>query len=249
LSDTGTTDQPKDPYALDDVPPMPGAAASQQDPTLPRAISPTPEEYAILEAEGLGYLTPLPGQNRYAYTGPSLTDKNGRIQRKQYDEVAESLVELSKLGADERVALQRELAQRGFYPKNMRPSQNGFEPHDLLAMSELLATSNYYGYTWNDALPVIRSQFASRGSGRVARSAKQIKKSLDDQAVEALGRRFTQAEVQGLIAQIRQREAKGDTSTLAEMAQETVASANPDEVKAYRFVQAANILNEMLRTG
>jgi len=249
LSDTGTTDQPKDPYALEGIPAMPGADTSQQDPTLPRFITPTPEEYAILESEGTGYLMETAQKGRYVYTGPSLTDKQGRVQRRKYNEMSESLLELSKLSTDERVALQRELAQRGMYPKNMRPSQNGFEPHDLLAMSELLATSNYYGYTWKDTLPIVRAQFASRGSGRVARTAKQIKKSLDDQAVEALGRRFTQAEVQGLIAQIRQREAKGDTSTLVEMAQETVASANPDEAKAYRFVQAANILNEMLRTG
>lgn len=248
MSDTGTA-EPQNPYAIEGLPPMPGAATAQQQQSLPRPITPTPAEFAILETEGTGYLTPLPGQNRFAYTGPSLTDQNGRIQRKQYDEVAESLVELSKLAAPERVALQRELAQRGFYPKNMRPSQNGFEPHDLEAMGELLATSNYYGYTWQAAMPVIRSQFASRGSGRAARSTKQIKKSLDDQAVEALGRRFTDAEVQGLISQIRQREAGGDSSTLTEMAQETVASANPDEAKAYRFVQAANILNEMLRTG
>lgn len=248
MSETGTTQPtPQDPYNLGVAPPPAGGGSSKG--SLPRAISPTPEEFAILQSEGAGYLTPMPGANRFAYTGPSLTDSNGRIQRKQYDEISESLIELSKLDTPQRIALQRELAQRGFYGKNMRPSQNGFEPHDLEAMSQLLATSNYYGYTWQSAMPIIRSQFASTGSGRAARSPKQIRKSLDEQAVDALGRRFTDAEVQGLISQIQKRSAGGDTASLSEMAQETVASVNPDELKAYRFVQAVNILNEMLRTG
>ena len=67
--------------------------------------------------------------------------------------------------------------------------------------------------------------------------------------MEALGRKFTDAEVQGLISQIRQREASGDQTTATTMAEQVVAGVNPAEQQAYRFVQVANLLNDMLRSG
>jgi hypothetical protein len=238
------------------IPEMPGVVGTETK-IQPRTITPSASQYAdILAQEGAGALRPLPGSQQvagqptsYIYTGPKLLDKNGAPVRGQYDEIAESLSELAKLPTAERMAIQSELARRGFYGKNGKPSQNGFEPKDKEAMSQLLGYANYWGYTWEDSFPLVMSNFPAMQSGRAARPAAEIRKSLDQQALEALGRKFTDPEVQGLIAQIRKREAGGDTTTLSTMAEQTVATANPDEQQAYRFVQVANLLNDMLRTG
>ena len=241
---------------LPGIPEMPGVVGTGTK-VLPRTITPSAPEYAdILNTEGAGALQPMPGARpvagqprSYIYTGSRLVDANGSPVRAQYDDIAESLSELAKLPTAERMALQSEMARRGFYGRGGKPSQNGFDPKDKEAMSNLLQTANYWGYTWEAAWPIVMSNYASTQSGRAARPAAEIRKSLDQQALEALGRKFTDSEVQGLISQIRKREAGGDATSLSTMAEQTVATANPDEQQAYRFVQVANLLNDMLRTG
>lgn len=249
------TPTPGQPIPID-IGPVPGVAGGSE-PVQPRRISPTPEEYAGIIASEPGALAPFPGAQAgprapitsYIYSGSNLVDSGGRIARKPYDPLRESMAVLAELPAAERMARQQEMARRGFYPRGMRPSQSGFEPHDLKAMEELLTTANYWGYTVDAAWPLVLANYEATGSGRAVRPTAEIRKSLDAQAVEALGRKFTDAEVQGLISQIRQREAGGDQTSATTMAEQVVAGANPDEQQAFRFVQVANILNDMLRGG
>lgn len=226
---------------------------------LPRRVnvSPTGEEYGQILAAEPGALTPLPGAQAgprapitsYIYTGANLVDADGRVVRKPYDPKVEAYKLLAEMPAAERMAKQQEMARRGLYRRGTRPSQNGFDPQDLEAMGELLTTANYWGYTLDAAWPIVLANYEATGSGRAVRPTAEIRKSLDQQAVEALGRKFTDAEVQGLISQIRQREAAGDRTTATTMAEQVVAGVNPDEQQAYRFVQVANLLNDMLRSG
>lgn len=245
---------PNQPIPID-IGPVPDVGGGE--PVQPRRISPTPEEYSGIIATEPGSLVPYPGAQAgprapitsYIYSGSNLVDSGGRIVRKPYDPLRESMAVLADMPAAERMARQQEMARRGFYPRGMRPSQSGFEPQDLKAMEELLTTANYWGYTVDAAWPLVLANYEATGSGRAVRPTAEIRKSLDTQAVEALGRKFTDAEVQGLISQIRQREAGGDRTTATTMAEQVVARANPDEQQAFRFVQVANILNDMLRGG
>ncbi len=245
---------PNQPIPID-IGPVPDVGGGE--PVQPRRISPTPEEYSGIIATEPGSLVPYPGAQAgprapitsYIYSGSNLVDSGGRIVRKPYDPLRESMAVLADMPAAERMARQQEMARRGFYPRGMRPSQSGFEPQDLKAMEELLTTANYWGYTVDAAWPLVLANYEATGSGRAVRPTAEIRKSLDTQALEALGRKFTDAEVQGLISQIRQREAGGDRTTATTMAEQVVAGANPDEQQAFRFVQVANILNDMLRGG
>ncbi len=251
------TPNPADLIPLEGVSTVAPGAGVSSDPVQPRRISPTPEEYSGIIATEPGSLVPYPGAQAgprapitsYIYSGSNLVDSGGRIVRKPYDPLRESMAVLADMPAAERMARQQEMARRGFYPRGMRPSQSGFEPQDLKAMEELLTTANYWGYTVDAAWPLVLANYEATGSGRAVRPTAEIRKSLDTQALEALGRKFTDAEVQGLISQIRQREAGGDRTTATTMAEQVVAGANPDEQQAFRFVQVANILNDMLRGG
>lgn len=186
------------------------------------------------------------------YTGEALMDNRGNITRMPYDPVRETLNELGKLETTERLALLNELYQRGMYQGGSRPSANGTSKPDLDAMSELLQASNVYGYEWKTALALIRADYPSSRSGRGGRRGTpvaDIRKSVDQQALEALGRRFTGEEVSGLIAQIQGREAGGDRTSLGTMSEQVVAGAAQDEQTAYRFTQVADLFNDMLRSG
>jgi hypothetical protein len=156
------------------------------------------------------------------------------------------------LDVADRLALLKDLYNRRFYDGKRKPSETGLEPADLNAMGNLLDSANTeYGRTWNVALKFIRQDYpSSGGSGGGRRTPRQdIRATLDDRAVEALGRKFTDDEVNSLITQIQQRESAGDKTSLGTMAESAVSGAAQEEQQAFRFAQVADLFNEMLRTG
>lgn len=183
------------------------------------------------------------------YSGKNLVNEKGQIERKPYDAPKEAYAELAKLTPEDRVALQTELYQRNFYRGKARPSTTGFNPADIDAMKELLLASNEYGYNWKTSLNFVRQDYPGSGSGRKAPSKMDTRKSLDEKAIEALGRKFTDAEVESLIQQVQQKSVAGESGSLATISENVVAGAATGEQQAYRFAQVADLFNEMLRTG
>lgn len=189
------------------------------------------------------------GMSKLLYYGNNLVNEKGQIERKPYDAPKEAYAELAKLAPADRIALQTELYQRNFYRGKSKPSTNGYEPSDIDAMKELLNTSNEYGYNWKTSLNFIRQDFPATGSGSRGPSKKEIRKSLDERAVEALGRKFTDEEVESLIAQVRQKSAAGETGGLSMISEDVVSGAATGEQQAFRFAQVADLFNDMLRTA
>jgi hypothetical protein len=183
------------------------------------------------------------------YYGKNLVNEKGQIERKPYDAPKEAYAELAKLAPEDRAALQTELYQRNFYRGKTRPSTTGFNPADIEAMKELLLTSNEYGYNWKTSMNFVRQDFPGSGSGRRGPSKMDTRKSLDDKAIEALGRKFTDAEVESLIQQVQQKSVAGESGSLSTISENVVAGAATGEQQAYRFAQVADLFNEMLRTG
>ena len=252
MSETGTTD----PLGAGAPPPPVGTTKSR--PIQPRPVTGTiaPELAEFVAPElmpSFGGKTPKsPIEQKVAgtlYTGEALMDNKGNITRMPYDPVRETLTELSKLDLTDRKALLNELYQRGLYPRGSKPSSNGLAAPDLQAMGELLNTANVYGYEWKTTRELIRADFpaSGRGGGGRRTATADIRKSIDQQALEALGRKFTDEEVSGLIQQIQAREAGGDTTSLSTMAEAAVGGAAQEEQTAYRFAQVVDLFNDMLR--
>jgi hypothetical protein len=187
--------------------------------------------------------------SRLLYYGNNLVNEKGQIERKPYDAPKEAYAELAKMATADRIALQTELYQRNFYRGKSKPSTNGFDPADVDAMKELLNTSNEYGYNWKTSLNFVRQEFPASGSGSRGPSKKEIRKSLDERAVEALGRKFTDEEVESLIAQVQQKSAAGETGGLSMISEDVVSGAATGEQQAFRFAQVADLFNDMLRTA
>jgi hypothetical protein len=141
------------------------------------------------------------------------------------------------------------LYQRNFYRGKSKPSTNGFDPADVDAMKELLNASNEYGYNWKTSMNFVRQEFPGSGSGRRGPSKMDTRKSLDERAVEALGRKFTDEEIESLIAQVQQKSAAGESGSLSTISENVVAGAATGEQQAYRFAQVADLFNQMLRTA
>ncbi len=189
------------------------------------------------------------GMSKLLYYGQNLVNERGQIERKPYDAPKEAYAELAKLSPLDRAELQNELYQRNFYRGKTKPSTTGFNPADIEAMKELLLTSNEYGYNWKTSLNFVRQDYPGSGSGRKAPSKMDTRKSLDEKAIEALGRKFTDAEVESLIQQVQQKSVAGESGSLATISENVVAGAATGEQQAYRFAQVADLFNEMLRTG
>lgn len=187
--------------------------------------------------------------SKLLYYGQNLVNEKGQIERKPYDAPKEAYAELAKLNPTDRAALQTELYQRNFYRGKTRPSSTGFNPADIEAMKDLLLTSNEYGYNWKTSLNFIRQEYPASGSGSRGPSKMDTRKSLDEKAIEALGRKFTDAEVESLIAQVQQRSAAGESGSLSTISENVVAGAATGEQQAYRFAQVADLFNQMLRTA
>lgn len=187
--------------------------------------------------------------SRLLYYGTNLVNEKGQIERKPYDAPKEAYAELAKLAPADRAALQTELYQRNFYRGKTRPSTTGFNPADIEAMKELLLTSNEYGYNWRTSMNFVRQDFPGSGSGRKAPSKMDTRKSLDERAVEALGRKFTDAEIESLIQQVQQKSVAGESGSLATISENVVSGAAVGEQQAYRFAQVADLFNNMLRTA
>jgi hypothetical protein len=264
MSDTGI---PQDPINVGPVPTTAGSAV------LPRKINVPPADqfsaYKQLEpgafqyvqegtgAVGMGVRSRTGGgapaqsgaMSQLLYSGRNLVNEKGQIERKPYDAPKEAYAELAKLLPEDRAALQAELYQRNFYRGKTRPSTTGFNPADIDAMKELLLASNDYGYNWKTSLNFVRQDYPGSGSGRKAPSKMDTRKSLDEKAIEALGRKFTDAEVESLIQQVQQKSVAGESGSLSTISENVVAGAATGEQQAYRFAQVADLFNEMLRTG
>jgi hypothetical protein len=189
------------------------------------------------------------GMSKLLYYGQNLVNERGQIERKPYDATKEAYSELAKLNPTDRAALQTELYQRRFYRSKSRPSTTGFNPADVDAMKELLLASNEYGYNWKTSLNFIRQEYPASGSGRKGPSKMDTRKSLDEKAVEALGRKFTDAEIESLIQQVQQKSVSGESGSLSTISENVVAGAATGEQQAYRFAQVADLFNQMLRTA
>jgi hypothetical protein len=228
-------------------------------PVVPRPVTGqiAPELAEYVQPELRSVASPAAGasfpgrRTQFFYTGDALLDNKGNITRQAYDPVRESAGELAGLSAEDRLALLQDLYQRDFYARGVKPSASGTNPSDYNAFAELLKASNAYGYEWRTALQLIRADYPASRGGRGGRRTpvEDIRKSVDQQALSALGRKFTDDEISGLIAQIQSREAGGDRTTLSTMAEGAVAGAVPDEQQAYRFTQVVDLFNDMLRTG
>lgn len=245
---------------------MPGVAGSAVG---PREISAPPSDqfqayqqaepnaFQYVQEGGMGTRTRTGGgspvqsgaMSKLLYYGSNLVNERGQIERKPYDAPKEAYAELAKLAVADRIALQTELYQRNFYRGKSKPSTNGFDPADVDAMKELLNTSNEYGYNWKTSLNFVRQEFPASGSGSRGPSKKEIRKSLDERAVEALGRKFTDVEVESLIAQVQQKSAAGESGGLSMISEDVVSGAATGEQQAYRFAQVADLFNDMLRTA
>lgn len=246
---------------LEGVTEMPGVAGTQTKAGTPRKVTGT------INPEIAGFVAPelmpsslatgparSPIERQVAgaiYTGQALMDNRGNITRMPYDPQRETLSELARLGSTERTALLTELYQRGLYPRGSKPSATGTALPDLQAMGELLSAANTYGYEWKTSLNLLRADFPTTGRGGGGRRTpvQDIRKSVDQQALAALGRRFTDEEVAGLIQQIQSREAGGDKTSLSTMAEVAVSGAAQEEQTAYRFAQTVDLFNDMLRGG
>jgi hypothetical protein len=187
--------------------------------------------------------------SKLLYYGQNLVNERGQIERKPYDASKEAYAELAKLNPLDRAALQTELYQRKFYSSKTRPSSTGFNPADIDAMKNLLLTSNEYGYNWKTSMNFIRQDYPGSGSGSRGPSKMDTRKSLDEKAVEALGRKFTDAEIESLITQVQQKSATGESGSLSTISENVVAGAATGEQQAYRFAQVADLFNQMLRTA
>jgi len=246
---------------LEGVTEMPGVAGTKTKPGTPRKVTGTinPEiadfvAPELIPASLAGGPARSPIERQVAggiYTGQALMDNRGNITRMPYDPARETLTELSRLGSTERTALLNELYQRNLYPRGSKPSATGTALPDLQAMGELLSAANTYGYEWKTSLNLLRADFPTTGRGGGGRRTpvQDIRKTVDQQAVAALGRKFTDEEIAGLIKQIQSREAGGDKTSLSTMAENVVAGAVPQEQTAYKFTQVVDLFNDMLRTG
>jgi hypothetical protein len=261
MSDTGIEQDPIN------VGPMPGVAGTTVSPR--QIMTPPADQFGaykqaepdafqyVQQAGGMGTRTRTGGgspmqsgpMSQLLYYGKNLVNEKGQIERKPYDAPKEAYAELAKLLPLDRAALQAELYQRDFYRGKARPSTTGFNPADIDAMKELLLTSNEYGYNWKTSLNFVRQEFPGSGGGRKAPSKMDTKKSLDEKAVEALGRKFTDAEIESLIQQVQQKSVAGESGSLATISENVVAGAAAGEQQAYRFAQVADLFNQMLRTA
>lgn len=187
--------------------------------------------------------------SKLLYYGQNLVNETGQIERRPYDAPKEAYAELAKLNPTDRAALQTELYQRKFYSSKTRPSSTGFNPADIDAMKNLLLTSNEYGYNWKTSMNFIRQDYPGSGSGSRGPSKMDTRKSLDEKAVEALGRKFTDAEIESLITQVQQKSIAGESGSLSTISENVVAGAATGEQQAYRFAQVADLFNQMLRTA
>jgi hypothetical protein len=250
--------------------PVPGATSSAK-PVIGREIPVPPSqtigEYKKLEPQAFTPIYSEQGGPRgrsgggaprdyrqiagYIYTGQNLVGESGVIERAPYEPMRDSYDELSKLELTDRLGLLNDLYNRGFYNGKQKPTDTGLNPSDQYAMANLLDSANTeYGRTWKVALKFVRQDYPGRGGAGGRRTPRQdIRATLDDRAVEALGRKFTNEEVNSLIAQIQQRESAGDKTSLGTMAEAAVAGAAQPEQQAFRFAQVADLFNEMLRTG
>ena len=244
---------------------MPGVAGSAVGPreisTPPSAQfqayqQAEPNAFQYVQEGGMGTrsrMEGMPGQSgpmsRLLYYGNNLVNEKGQIERKPYDAPKEAYAELAKMATADRIALQTELYQRNFYRGKSKPSTNGFNPADVDAMKELLNASNEYGYNWKTSLNFIRQEFPSTGSGSRGPSKMDVRKSLDERAVEALGRKFTDEEVESLIAQVQQKSIAKESGSLSTISENVVAGAATGEQQAFRFAQVADLFNDMLRTA
>jgi hypothetical protein len=187
--------------------------------------------------------------SKLLYYGQNLVNEKGQIERKPYDASREAYAELAKLNPTDRAALQTELYQRNFYSSKTRPSSTGFNPADVDAMKNLLLTSNEYGYNWKTSMNFIRQDYPGSGGGSRGPSKMDTRKSLDEKAVEALGRKFTDEEIESLITQVQQKSIAKESGSLSTISENVVAGAATGEQQAYRFAQVADLFNQMLRTA
>lgn len=183
----------------------------------------------------------------YLYAGQNLVDEKGRIARAPYDIVRETYTELTKLDSTQRAALLKEMYERGLYEKGVKPTTTGLGQQDLRVMSDILKSSNQYGYDWRTSLNFIRQDnpVSTPGSGRRVSQKLDLAKDLQREALGTLGRALTPPELKALIAQVQRGEAAGtaSTSTLVEMAP---GQANPDEAQAYGFARVADFTSQIL---
>jgi hypothetical protein len=261
MSDTGMQ---QDPINAGPMPGVAGTAGTPREIMTPpaeqfgayRQAEPDAFQY-VQDASGMGTRSrtgggsPIQsgGMSKLLYYGQNLVNERGQIERKPYDATKEAYSELAKLNPTDRAALQTELYQRRFYRSKSRPSTTGFNPADVDAMKELLLASNEYGYNWKTSLNFIRQEYPASGSGRKGPSKMDTRKSLDEKAVEALGRKFTDAEIESLIQQVQQKSVSGKSGSLATISENVVAGAATGEQQAYRFAQVADLFNQMLRTA
>jgi hypothetical protein len=261
MSDTGMQ---QDPINAGPMPGVAGTAGTPREIMTPpaeqfgayRQAEPDAFQY-VQDADGMGTRSrtgggsPIQsgGMSKLLYYGQNLVNERGQIERKPYDATKEAYSELAKLNPTDRAALQTELYQRRFYRSKSRPSTTGFNPADVDAMKELLLASNEYGYNWKTSLNFIRQEYPASGSGRKGPSKMDTRKSLDEKAVEALGRKFTDAEIESLIQQVQQKSVAGESGSLATISENVVAGAATGEQQAYRFAQVADLFNQMLRTA
>ena len=245
---------------------MPGVAGSAVG---PREISTPPSDqfqayqqaepnaFQYVQEGGMGTRSRTGGgspvqsgpMSKLLYYGSNLVNERGQIERKPYDAPKEAYAELAKLAVADRIALQTELYQRNFYRGKSKPSTNGFDPADVDAMKELLNTSNEYGYNWKTSLNFVRQEFPATGSGSRGPSKMDVRKSLDERAVEALGRKFTDEEIGSLITQVQQKSIAKESGSLSTISENVVAGAATGEQQAFRFAQVADLFNDMLRTA
>jgi hypothetical protein len=183
----------------------------------------------------------------YLYAGQNLVDEKGNIVRAPYDIVRETYTELTQLDSTERAALLKEMYQRGLYEKGVKPSNSGLGQQDLRVMSDILKSSNQYGYNWRTSLNFIRQDnpVSTSGSGRRVSQKLDLAKDLQREALGTLGRALTKAELNALVLQVQRGESAGtaSTSTLVEMAP---GQANPDEAQAYGFARVADFTSQIL---
>jgi hypothetical protein len=186
----------------------------------------------------------------YLYAGQNLVDEKGRIVRGPYDVVRDTYTELAKLDSTQRAALLKEMYDRGLYDKGVKPTASGMGQQDLRVMSDILKSSNQYGYNWETSLNFIRQDnpVSTPGSGRRISKKLDLAPDLQRQALSTLGRALTPQELKALVAQVQQGEAAGtaSTSTLVEMAP---GQANPDEAQAYGFARVADFTSQILAGG
>lgn len=257
MSKTPDPVNPADPLGLG---PAPSATAKQGKTPFPRPVTTN-----VLPAEALPetgtflpqYTTrsegtadnPRVGRTTtgYLYAGQNLVDEKGRIVRAPYDTVRDTYTELAKLDSTQRSALLKEMYDRGLYEKGVKPTSSGMGQQDLRVMSDILKSSNEYGYNWETSLNFIRQDnpVSTPGSGRRISKKIDLAKDLQREALGTLGRALTKKELNDLVLQVQRGEAAGtaSTSTLVEMAP---VQANPDEAQAFGFARVADYTSQIL---